>query len=450
MQRVYGDFGLPFTAKLVDAAATSFSARSRTWDQAEAQLKAALERAGEAYTVNEGDGAFYGPKIDFDVTDAIGRKWQCATIQLDYQMPERFDLKYIGADNAEHRPVVIHRAIFGSFERFIAILIEHYAGAFPLWLAPLQAIVLPIADRHLDYAGSVRDRLAAAGLRAKLDERQEKIGYKIREAQLQKVPYMLVVGDREAAEGTVAVRTRSGGDQGSSSLSDFIARTQDEIATKGKSAAVGELTADRRQLIALSHSSKEAVIAFDRSPRRDDRTRVNERIRVREIRVIDDTGQQLGIMPPPQALAIAKQKGLDLVEISPTAVPPVCRIMDFGKYQYQEQKRAREARKHQKVIEVKEIKFRPKVDEHDYQFKKKHIERFLEEGDKVKATIFFRGREMAHPEIGRRILERLVQELSEVAVPESMPRMEGNQMHTILSRRPQTGGKAKAAAAAAR
>ena len=136
--------------------------------------------------------------------------------------------------------------------------------------------------------------------------------------------------------------------------------------------------------------------------------RVNERIRVREIRVIDDTGQQLGIMPPPQALAIAKQKGLDLVEISPTAVPPVCRIMDFGKYQYQEQKRAREARKHQKVIEVKEIKFRPKVDEHDYQFKKKHIERFLEEGDKVKATIFFRGREMAHPEIGRRILERLV------------------------------------------
>ena len=164
--------------------------------------------------------------------------------------------------------------------------------------------------------------------------------------------------------------------------------------------------------------------------------------------MIDDTGAQLGIMPPPQALAIAKQKGLDLVEISPTAVPPVCRIMDFGKYQYQEQKRAREARRHQKVILVKEIKFRPKVDEHDYQFKKKHIERFLEEGDKVKATIFFRGREMAHPDIGRRILERLLQDLSEVAIPETMPRMEGNQMHTILTRRPQSGGgKAKPAAA---
>ena len=156
---------------------------------------------------------------------------------------------------------------------------------------------------------------------------------------------------------------------------------------------------------------------------------------MREIRVIDETGQQLGIMPPPQALAIARTKGLDLVEISPTAVPPVCRIMDFGKYQYQEQKRSREAKKHQKVIEVKEIKFRPKVDEHDYQFKKKHIERFLDEGDKVKATIFFRGREMAHPEIGRRILERLLGELADVAIAETMPRQEGNQMHVILGQR---------------
>ena len=157
---------------------------------------------------------------------------------------------------------------------------------------------------------------------------------------------------------------------------------------------------------------------------------------MREVRVIDDTGQQLGIMPPQQALVIAKQKGLDLVEISPTASPPVCRIMDFGKYQYQEQKRAREAKKHQKVIEVKEIKFRPKVDEHDYQFKKKHIERFLEDGDKVKATIFFRGREMAHPDIGRRILDRLMADLGEIAVTEQEPMKEGNQLHTILAPRP--------------
>jgi translation initiation factor IF-3 len=169
--------------------------------------------------------------------------------------------------------------------------------------------------------------------------------------------------------------------------------------------------------------------------------RINDRIRVREVRVIDENGQQLGIMAPAQAVAIARQRGLDLVEVSPTAVPPVCRITDYGKYQYTEQKRARQARKHQKTILVKEIKFRPKVDEHDYDFKKKHIERFIEDGDKVKAVIFFRGREIAHPEIGRRILERLIQEVSEVAVAENMPRMEGNSMHVILGPRPGAGVK---------
>jgi threonyl-tRNA synthetase len=237
VHRVYGDFGLPYTAKL-STRPPEFLGEIATWDHAEAQLKAALDRTGMAYTLNEGDGAFYGPKIDFDVTDAIGRKWQCATIQLDYEQPRNFDLKYIGADNTEHRPIVIHRAIFGSMERFIAILIEHYAGAFPLWLAPVQAIVLPISDRHLAYGASVRDRLHAAGLRVVLDERQEKIGYKIREAQLQKVPYMLVVGDRESAEGTVSVRTRTGGDQGASTLDSFVSAAREEIGHKGKLPAV--------------------------------------------------------------------------------------------------------------------------------------------------------------------------------------------------------------------
>jgi threonyl-tRNA synthetase len=231
VQRVYGDFGLPYTVKL-STRPSEFLGEVATWDHAERSLKQALEAAGQAYTVNEGDGAFYGPKLDFDVTDAIGRQWQCATIQLDYQMPERFDLKYTGADNAEHRPVVIHRAIFGSFERFIAILIEHYAGAFPLWLAPVQAAILPIADRHAAYAATVRDRLAAGGLRVVLDDRQEKIGYKIREAQLQKLPYMLVVGDREAAEDAVAVRSRTGGDLGPARVDEFLARARDEVARK--------------------------------------------------------------------------------------------------------------------------------------------------------------------------------------------------------------------------
>ena len=232
VQRVYGDFGLEYSAKLSTRPA-EFLGEVATWDRAEAALKAALDEANQAYSVDAGDGAFYGPKIDVDITDAIGRRWQCATIQLDYQMPERFGLTYVGADNAEHRPVVIHRAIFGSFERFIALVIEHYAGAFPLWLAPVQAVVLPIADRHLEHAAGVVDTLRAAGLRAELDGRQEKIGYKIREAQLQKIPYMLVVGDREAAEGTVAVRSRSGGDQGSRPIAEFVEAARREIAARG-------------------------------------------------------------------------------------------------------------------------------------------------------------------------------------------------------------------------
>ena len=231
VQRVYDDFGLTFEMKL-STRPEEFLGAVETWDHAEKELRRALDAVGLPYTINEGDGAFYGPKIDFDVTDAIGRKWQCATIQLDYQMPERFDLKYIGADNTEHRPVVIHRAIFGSFERFIALLIEHYNGAFPLWLAPVQARVLPIADRHLEYARTTRARLEGAGLRAEVDERQEKIGYKIREAQLQKIPYMLVIGDREAADGTVAVRTRAGGDQGARPVDVFVADARDEVARR--------------------------------------------------------------------------------------------------------------------------------------------------------------------------------------------------------------------------
>jgi threonyl-tRNA synthetase len=231
VQRVYGDFGLDYAVKL-STRPEQFLGEVATWDHAEASLKKALENAGQAYTINEGDGAFYGPKIDFDLIDAIGRKWQCATLQLDYQLPQRFDLKYVGADNAEHRPVVIHRAIFGSFERFIALLIEHFAGAWPLWLSPIQAVVMPIADRHLEYARRVQHDLEAAGLRVEVDARVEKIGYKIREAQLQKVPYMLVIGDREAAEGTVAVRTRFSGDQGARPVAAFIAAARDEIARK--------------------------------------------------------------------------------------------------------------------------------------------------------------------------------------------------------------------------
>jgi threonyl-tRNA synthetase len=234
IQSVYNDFGLEYAAKL-STRPEKFIGEIPLWDRAEASLKEALEKSGQAYTINAGDGAFYGPKIDFDITDAIGRKWQCGTIQLDYVAPERFDLKYVGADNTEHRPVVIHRAIFGSLERFIAILIEHFAGAFPLWLAPVQAIVLPIADRHQDYAREVVQALAQAGLKAELDDRQEKVNYKIREAQLQKIPYMLVVGDREAADRAVAVRSRAKGDLGARALDQFVTDALAEVRSKALS-----------------------------------------------------------------------------------------------------------------------------------------------------------------------------------------------------------------------
>jgi threonyl-tRNA synthetase len=231
VQRVYSDFGLSYAAKL-STMPDEHMGDEATWQHAETQLKAALERAGMAYTINEKDGAFYGPKIDFDVTDAIGRKWQCATIQLDYQLPERFDLKYVGADNAEHRPVVIHRAIFGSFERFIAILIEHYAGAFPVWLSPVQAMIIPIADRHAAFCAQVKDRLEAAGLRADIDSSIERMQAKIRNAQMQKIPYMLVVGDREQEQNAVAVRLRSGEDLKTKPLDEFLTLAKAAIDQK--------------------------------------------------------------------------------------------------------------------------------------------------------------------------------------------------------------------------
>jgi threonyl-tRNA synthetase len=202
------------------------------WDRAEQALKNALDRQGLEYEINEGDGAFYGPKIDLHMRDSLGRSWQLGTIQLDYQMPERLDASYVGADNSEHRPVMIHRALLGSFERFIGILIEHYGGEFPVWLTPIQAIVLPIADRHLQYAQSVNTRLAEAGVRCELDDRSESVGRKIREAELRKIPYMLVVGDREAEQDEVSVREHRAGDTGAVSVQGFAQRVLDETKTR--------------------------------------------------------------------------------------------------------------------------------------------------------------------------------------------------------------------------
>ncbi len=201
------------------------------WDRAEGALEGALRAEGLDYELNPGDGAFYGPKIDLHMKDSIGRSWQLGTVQLDYSMPERFELSYTGADNAEHRPVMIHRALLGSFERFTGILIEHYAGELPLWLAPLQALVLPVSEKFTEYGESVCATLRERGLRAELDDRGESIGRKIRDAELRKAPYMLVVGEREAEEQTVSVRRRGAGDSGALSVEELASRLSEESRT---------------------------------------------------------------------------------------------------------------------------------------------------------------------------------------------------------------------------
>src|SRR5689334_17183404 len=230
LQKVYRDFGFTEIVYKVATRPAKRIGSDEIWDKAEKALKAALEKSGVPFTVLPGEGAFYGPKIEYHLKDSIGRSWQCGTMQVDFSMPGRLGAEYVGEDNARHTPVMLHRAIVGSLERFLGILIEHYAGAFPLWLAPVQAAVLSITERQAEYAQAVKNELSKHGFRVSADLRNEKISYKIREHSLQKLPYQLVVGDKEKQAMTVAVRTRSGEDLGAMSLEAFIARLQTEAS----------------------------------------------------------------------------------------------------------------------------------------------------------------------------------------------------------------------------
>ncbi|HZK25772.1 MAG TPA: threonine--tRNA ligase [Oscillospiraceae bacterium] len=230
-EKIYATFGFDYHLELSTRPENSMGS-DEMWEVATNILREVLEERGLPFVINEGDGAFYGPKIDFHLTDSIGRTWQCGTVQLDFQMPSKFELTYVGEDGQKHTPSALHRVIFGSLERFMAVLIEHFAGAFPVWLAPRQVVVLPISEKHHAYALSVVESLQQAGVRVEADLRNEKVGYKIREAQVQKVPYMLVVGDKEMAAQEVAVRERSAGDVGSLALEAFISKVQEEIAAK--------------------------------------------------------------------------------------------------------------------------------------------------------------------------------------------------------------------------
>ena len=231
INEVYSLFGFQYHVELSTRPEDSMGS-DEDWEMATSALQGALDELGLPYVINEGDGAFYGPKIDFHLVDCIGRTWQCGTIQLDFQLPQRFELEYTGADGEKHRPIMIHRVVFGSIERFIGILIEHFAGAFPTWLAPVQVKVLPISDKFMEYAQKVQEELNAAGIRSEVDTRAEKIGYKIREAQKAKIPYMLVVGQKESEEGTVSVRSRFAGEEGTKTVDEFLAQIKEEIASK--------------------------------------------------------------------------------------------------------------------------------------------------------------------------------------------------------------------------
>ncbi len=231
IDKVYNLFGFTYNIEL-STMPEDHIGDEKDWEVATQGLVSAIEEMGRDYSINEGDGAFYGPKLDFHLVDAIGRTWQCGTIQLDMQMPERFELEYTGEDGQKHRPVMIHRVVFGSIERFIGILIEHFAGAFPLWLAPVQVKIIPISDKFHEQAKALESQLAAAGLKVEGDYRSEKMGYKIREAQMEKIPYMLVLGEKEVESGTVSVRSRKGGDLGAMPVADFIAMAEQQIADK--------------------------------------------------------------------------------------------------------------------------------------------------------------------------------------------------------------------------
>jgi len=228
IDRIYSVFGFEYSVALSTRPEDSMGS-DELWEIAESSLKKVLDEWGRPYEIKEGDGAFYGPKIDFQITDALKRRHQCGTIQLDFQFPEKFDLTYVGQDNEKHRPVVLHRAMYGSMERFIGILVEHYAGAFPTWLAPIQARLMTINEAHVPYAEQVREKMEQAGIRVELDARNEKIGYKIREAQMSKIPYMLVIGEKEMQDGTLSVRKRGVGDEGALSVDEFLAKISEEI-----------------------------------------------------------------------------------------------------------------------------------------------------------------------------------------------------------------------------
>ena len=435
LKTIYRDFGFAdFFVRFADRPPVR-AGSDEIWDRAEQALKEATAAAGLDTQLNPGEGAFYGPKLEFILRDAIGREWQCGTHQVDFVLPERLNASYIGEDGQKHRPVMLHRAILGSMERFIGILIEQHAGNLPLWLAPVQAVVATITNDSDDYAREVGAALAAAGIRHELDLRSDKIGYKVREHSLAKVPLILAVGRREAEQRTVSVR-RLGSERQETLALDASGGVNSWRGAPARSRLKVLQVAVWPRPLAVAGASpfvqhEEGITAGMAGSREDHR--INENIENNEVRLIDENGEMVGVVPLSTALERAQAAGFDLVEVSPNADPPVCKILDYGKFKYEAQKKANAARKKQRVIDVKEIKMRPNIDSNDYNIKMRKIHEFLSEGDKVKVTLRFRGRELAHQDLAMSLLERVRDELGDTAKVEQFPKMEGRQMVMIMA-----------------
>ncbi len=413
------------------------------WDFTEGALKAALERRGIEYSVNEGDGAFYGPKIDLHMLDALGRSWQMGTIQLDAQMPQRFGLslhgrRQQGALSRTSSTAPSSARSSGSS----ASSSSTTRGAFPFWLAPVQIRVLPVGEGHREAA-----RALAASLepyRVEVDDSDDTVGKRIRNAELEKIPFVVVYGDKESDE-ALAIREHGGG-QSTLSLAEFRRNTcyPESLASRGETVshllahATGvQPMAQESRLCEIPRRCMPAVFVVPKGgqhelgeehlrprrrsgfepPRRPEpQTRINDAIRVPKVRLIGENGEQLGIKTTDDAREYAYGKNLDLVEVAAQADPPVARVMDYGKYRYELEQKAKLARKHQTQINVKEIKLRPKIGIHDYETKKGHVARFLNQRAKVKVTIMFRGREREHPDRGRDLLMRLADDVKEIGL----------------------------------
>src|SRR5690606_5860093 len=308
---VFGALGFEdYTAQVslrVPENRSTYIGSDETWALAETAIIEAAEEKGLKTVVEYGEAAFYGPKLDFMVKDALGRKWQLGTIQVDYNLPERFELEYTGSDNQKHRPVMIHRAPFGSLERFVAVLIEHCGGQFPLWLAPEQFIILPVSEKYEEYAQKLLESLNNSDIRGLIDLRDEKVGRKIRDAEVKKIPYMLIVGEKEVESGTVSVRKHGSVDLGTMTSDEF------------RDLLIKEITVETLKRLALKRHSGPRPPMRKKEPE----LRINEHIRVPEVRLVGDNVEQ-GVYPARTAVEIADELELDLVEISPNAVPPVC------------------------------------------------------------------------------------------------------------------------------